>query len=1697
MQNTPVLQLIDEAENIAIKGSLCQKEGQLEEAVFYYKQALNENPNLQQVHYNLGIVLYQQGDLLEAYQSYKKAIALQPDDVNGYYNLGLVLQNQGLFAEAIDSYQQVINLSKIENSNHHDSVVNSYNNWGCILLQENQTDAAISVFKKALLLKPDDFTIYNNIGQALLQKSQLDQGISYLEKSLKLEPLFTTAIHHLGKAYQTQGLHQEAVEYFQQIIKLEPENLTAYSESFYSLMEQGKFSEAMTNLQKVIQNNSFFEGYCKWGSLLAESTDELDKAKVSCAKFLTALKKSNFLNSSSVREISQYLVETYLHLGNVSAESGAPDQGEFYYKKALDIQPLAAEDYLKLANSLVEKNLINSAIIIYHLGLVIAPNNPQILEKLQSLSKSQKSQKKPKFLSSSYQGLNSQPWSPQKNEEFNLLHLGNGIYSCSENFKTAKISGKKNSLYSSETETFVAQLPCGRAWVIPQKNSGMISSAIAIINQENQLVKELSHSEPGQLSGWQNCDGNKHEIGDLEELPKLEKIDGKVVVLSGLYDHVYFNWMVDILPKLEILKNHGMNLEEIDGFLVNSFHLEFQRESWKILGIPQNKIILSDRHPYIQAQQLIVPSCRADLGMVTSWGLEFHRRVFFPRIKQERLTENQSRSFYPERIYISRNNSRYRRVFNEEEVLLKLNQLGFVCLQPESMTLTEKIAIFAHAKVIIAAHGSILTNIIFSAPGTQVIELVSPKYIRNYYSVISQQVGLEHYYLKGEDFGCAPIRQLMYQNPVTEDIIVNLNSLKKLLKVIGISENKKIRETVVSSENKVSIQKDKVSIQKEQQLDIKKLSQEQKNLPMEQVGEKTSLKVNSQEIAAKLNERAELYLKEKELELAKTTCEEALKHKPDYGVACKTLGNVFYAQEQLETACYWYTKAIEYQPNLAEAYANLGTLSVRKEQWQEAISHYQKAIEIQPEFPGVYRNLARLYKKIGNYAQAVKFSRKADYLEPVNQKRNQKNQVIKSTLYYKNLGKILQSRGEVEAAWQSYKKGIELQPNDPEIYLNIGGLYAQQQQWKEAIKCYQKSLAINPNYTDAYRKLARAWTEIGQTTKADKCWYRAYSLEPEKATAEEHLMLGNSLLQEKVIAQAISCYCRAMELNPNLLGAYESLGEALKLQGINKTTTQVFPNHWQNAGNSRNLLTAENPQNSQEKIQQFRGENTIDIIQKPKDCERVVSRQVNRVTSTFNLKNDLSDSDDYLESSLSILENNQAKGVANSREITPTVTPNKPLIIEPNVTNIYGNLEGETTLINTQAKTNNNQIIHSIPQINHRRPINLKSVLKSMTSTNGQGNIPNIYIQEAQKYYEQGLYEKAISQCQQAISLEIDAVAAYIILGKSQEKVGQIKQAESNYQTALKIQPNNASIYRLLGNLYVEYQSGNLAIYCYQKAVEIEPKVADNYRQLALVWAELGEAKAAIDCWSQADSLESKEVTANDHFNLGNKLYEKGRITQAVFCYQNSIELNPNLGCVYYNLSVALRCLGRLDEAVTYHHKAREIWADKNQNQDNLKVDINSSISANLEVKYQNGHQLNAAEIKREIWVRKNQSQNNLKVDTNSHISPQHQNGHQPTAGEIKREIWVQKNQNQNNLKVDTNSHISAQQQNGHQPSPVEIKGESSQPRQLNQIVPNQRNYSQKAQIQEILKQANTYYCLLYTSPSPRDMRRSRMPSSA
>jgi hypothetical protein len=47
--------------------------------------------------------------------------------------------------------------------------------------------------------------------------------------------------------------------------------------------------------------------------------------------------------------------------------------------------------------------------------------------------------------------------------------------------------------------------------------------------------------------------------------------------------------------------------------------------------------------------------------------------------------------------------------------------------------------------------------------------------------MISQQLGLQHYYIVGKNFSCPSLRNLMYQNALTEDILVSIDALKLVL----------------------------------------------------------------------------------------------------------------------------------------------------------------------------------------------------------------------------------------------------------------------------------------------------------------------------------------------------------------------------------------------------------------------------------------------------------------------------------------------------------------------------------------------------------------------------------------------------------------------------------------------------------------------------------------------------------------------------------------------------------------------------------------------------------------------------------------------------------------------------------------------------------------------------------------------------
>ena len=92
-------------------GNIEHDRGQHAEAIQYFEQAINMNPNIAALHNNLGTVKYDLGQYAEAASHFRKAIYLDDTYTFAYNNLGAALVDLGgQYQEAIQSLNKAIEL---------------------------------------------------------------------------------------------------------------------------------------------------------------------------------------------------------------------------------------------------------------------------------------------------------------------------------------------------------------------------------------------------------------------------------------------------------------------------------------------------------------------------------------------------------------------------------------------------------------------------------------------------------------------------------------------------------------------------------------------------------------------------------------------------------------------------------------------------------------------------------------------------------------------------------------------------------------------------------------------------------------------------------------------------------------------------------------------------------------------------------------------------------------------------------------------------------------------------------------------------------------------------------------------------------------------------------------------------------------------------------------------------------------------------------------------------------------------------------------------------------------------------------------------------------------------------------------------------------------------------------------------------
>jgi capsular polysaccharide biosynthesis protein len=297
-----------------------------------------------------------------------------------------------------------------------------------------------------------------------------------------------------------------------------------------------------------------------------------------------------------------------------------------------------------------------------------------------------------------------------------------------------------------------------------------------LLTGRGELVVDSVDDSPNV---WRRAEVDWQALAELEPEPALNP---REVILLGGQRGGYWHWWIDILPRVWLLELHqlsGPAGSEVDAvrLAVPPPAAEFQRESLELLG-------LTERLELLEPGLTRFASVTFTRG-VTGGGSRYPSRKLgeYARWLRERLVPGEATEpSGGRRLFVSRGSAASRRVVNEVELRPVLAEHGFEVVDPAGMSIAEQVALFSRASAVVGPHGAGLTNLLFSPPGTRVVEIFAAPAAQGVsnYRVLASHLGMPYTRLLAQ-----PVANESRRGPHYLDMEVDPRLLARALSAIG------------------------------------------------------------------------------------------------------------------------------------------------------------------------------------------------------------------------------------------------------------------------------------------------------------------------------------------------------------------------------------------------------------------------------------------------------------------------------------------------------------------------------------------------------------------------------------------------------------------------------------------------------------------------------------------------------------------------------------------------------------------------------------------------------------------------------------------------------------------------------------------------------------------------------------------------
>jgi tetratricopeptide (TPR) repeat protein/O-antigen ligase len=217
-------------------------------------------------------------------------------------------------------------------------------------------------------------------------------------------------------------------------------------------------------------------------------------------------------------------------------------------------------------------------------------------------------------------------------------------------------------------------------------------------------------------------------------------------------------------------------------------------------------------------------------------------------------------------------------------------------------------------------------------------------------------------------------------------------------------------------------------------------------------------------------------------------------------------------------------------PSIEDAWLMLGSSYEQEQRWEEALQTYMDCIQYHASAPEAYVRAAELlYRTDGEPSRAL------ELLDQALATCEDTGQI------YLNVARMHYREHRLEEAEALALKAAQESPTSGETYIFLGDLYVSQERYDQALEAYTSAVNIGDNWRDhwsARLKMGDTLLATGQPVLAIEEYQAALELGIEHnleapSLARTYVAMGDALVEQRRVGEAITAYERALEIDPD------------------------------------------------------------------------------------------------------------------------------------------------------------------------------------------------------------------------------------------------------------------------------------------------------------------------------------------------------------------------------------------------------------------------------------------------------------------------------------------------------------------------------------------------------------------------------------